>query len=127
MPYCPICRYEYSPGIRTCPDCGAELVPDLPPEVESPNPEKEMVTKSVFKAPDEFAALTIQSALEAEGITSEVRSFQIAMYDGIAMMQKPFWGEVLVLEEDFERAKQIVEDFLSTEGKTEIPEEDDQK
>jgi hypothetical protein len=108
-----------------CPDCGAALVPELPPE--APNPEREMTTKAVYKAPDEFAALTIQSALEAEGITSEIRSFQMPMYDGIAMMQKPFWGEILVLEKDFDRGKRIVADFLSTEGKTEIEEREEEQ
>lgn len=30
MPYCPECRYEYLPGINQCPDCGTELVNELP-------------------------------------------------------------------------------------------------
>jgi hypothetical protein len=29
MPYCPIHRYEYMPGIKVCPECGAELVDEL--------------------------------------------------------------------------------------------------
>jgi len=30
MPFCPQCRYEYLPQVQTCPDCGAELVEQLP-------------------------------------------------------------------------------------------------
>ena len=30
MPYCPQCRYEYLPEINKCPDCGADLVDELP-------------------------------------------------------------------------------------------------
>lgn len=30
MPFCPVCRYEYIPGIAECADCGATLVDELP-------------------------------------------------------------------------------------------------
>jgi hypothetical protein len=30
MPFCPTCRYEYKPGILTCPDCETPLVESLP-------------------------------------------------------------------------------------------------
>lgn len=30
MPFCPNCRFEYLPGIKTCPDCGEDLVDELP-------------------------------------------------------------------------------------------------
>ena len=32
MPFCPVCRYEYIPGILECADCGATLVDELPPK-----------------------------------------------------------------------------------------------
>lgn len=30
MPFCPECKYEYRPEIRTCPDCHVDLVDELP-------------------------------------------------------------------------------------------------
>ncbi|MFH1862931.1 MAG: hypothetical protein ABH878_08990, partial [bacterium] len=30
MHFCPECRFEYLPEVSTCPDCGAELVAELP-------------------------------------------------------------------------------------------------
>ncbi len=30
---CPNCRYEYNPGVTICPDCGADLLYSLPPEI----------------------------------------------------------------------------------------------
>lgn len=35
MPFCPVCRMEYEPGIERCPDCGEPLVDQLPPEPEA--------------------------------------------------------------------------------------------
>lgn len=32
MSFCPSCKYEYIPGITTCPDCDVELVEKLPEE-----------------------------------------------------------------------------------------------
>lgn len=31
MPFCPECRYEYTGDVDRCPDCGKELVAELPP------------------------------------------------------------------------------------------------
>ena len=62
--FCPHCRYEYLEGIRVCPDCGAALVAELPPEDE---PEYiEMVT--VLKTHDTSVLLLAKSMLEEEGI-----------------------------------------------------------
>jgi len=30
MPFCPSCKYEYESNVNKCPDCGLELVADLP-------------------------------------------------------------------------------------------------
>jgi hypothetical protein len=32
MPFCPACREEFREGFTQCSDCGAALVPELPPE-----------------------------------------------------------------------------------------------
>jgi hypothetical protein len=29
MPYCPECRFEYRPGVKTCPECKLDLVDKL--------------------------------------------------------------------------------------------------
>ena len=75
----------------------------------------------VYKAPDEFMANTVKSLLDNEGIDAVIRSHQIAMYDSIAMMMKPEWGQVLVRSEDLEEAKALVEGFLSVEEEGKDP------
>lgn len=34
MPYCPKCKYEFTEGVKVCPDCGTELIESLPPNHE---------------------------------------------------------------------------------------------
>jgi len=38
MPFCPVCRAEYRPGIETCADCHVALVDELPEEYRPPPP-----------------------------------------------------------------------------------------
>lgn len=70
--------------------------------------------RSVYKAPDEFMAITIRSLLENEGMKVFVKSYQIAMYDNIAQMMRPWWGEIFVPDKDWGQAKSIVEDYLAS-------------
>ncbi|MDI6738785.1 MAG: DUF2007 domain-containing protein [Candidatus Edwardsbacteria bacterium] len=110
MPFCPRCKAEYVPGITACADCGVALVdhrpaPDQPQEIDGD-------LAAVYEAPDQFMAATVESLLRHEGISAVTRSRQMPMYDGLAMMQHPVWGTVLVLERDAERAREIVEEYL---------------
>lgn len=77
-----------------------------------------MALKAVYSPPDELLANTVRDLLESAGIPALVRSFQIPAYDGIARMMRPTWGEVLVEEEDWERARELVEGFLASADTT---------
>jgi hypothetical protein len=110
MPFCPHCKTEYVPGIAACADCGAVLVghrpaPDQPREIGG-----DLV--AVYEAPDQFLAVTVESLLLQEGISAVVRSRQMPMYDGLALMQNPMWGAVLVLERDAGRAAKMIDEYL---------------
>ncbi len=77
-----------------------------------------MKTKLLFKPDNELLALSIKSLLENEGIYSIVRSYQIPAYDGIAQMMRPKWGEILVAEDNYDKAKDLLDDFLTNANKT---------
>lgn len=77
-----------------------------------------MALKAVYSPPDELLANTVRDLLESAGIPALVRSFQIPAYDGIARMMRPTWGEVLVEEADWERARELVEGFLASADAT---------
>lgn len=62
MPYCPKCRCEYDEGVKTCCDCGSELVDALSPEEE---PAREAFLMTVA---DEMEFLVVESKLREYGI-----------------------------------------------------------
>jgi len=73
-----------------------------------------MAMKILYKAPDELMANSVKDLLEQEGIPAVIRSFQIPAYDGIAKMMRPAWGDILVEEESWDRAKEMVDGFLAS-------------
>jgi len=74
--FCPICRYEYNDDIYTCPDCGAELVDELPEiqeeEKEPEEPEEEWV--EIGKVTSlQYAQMALE-ALRSKGIPAVILS-----------------------------------------------------
>lgn len=67
---------------------------------------------NVYDAPDEFMAKTIESLLEANGIKSIIKSYQIPLYDSIGTLMKGRWGEVLVHDSDSLKARELIKGFL---------------
>jgi hypothetical protein len=72
--------------------------------------------KTVYRPESEFMANTVRDLLEQSGIAAMVHSFQIPAYDGVALVMRPAWGEVLVMEDDWEKAQELVEGFLAAQG-----------
>jgi hypothetical protein len=70
--------------------------------------------KILYKPDNELLAIRIRDLLEQEGIESILHSYQMPWYDGLAKMMRPEWGEVLVQEDDFERAREVLTDLLET-------------
>jgi hypothetical protein len=88
-----------------------------------------MALKSVYKPDNELMAMSIKSLLEQSGIQAMVHSFQIPWYNGLAKMMRPEWGEILVDEDDYNEAVEIIENFLVSQQNhaqdTETPELDE--
>ncbi|MBS4015301.1 MAG: DUF2007 domain-containing protein [Candidatus Latescibacteria bacterium] len=77
-----------------------------------------MALKSVYKPDTELLAMSLKSLLEQSGIQAMLHSFQIPWYDGLAKMMRPEWGEILVDEDDYEQAKEIIDNFLASQSDT---------
>ena len=67
---------------------------------------------SVYKAHDEFEAISLRGLLLKEGIEAVIQSRQIPMYDGVMTLAIGYWGDLLVKEEDLKEAKDIIDGFL---------------
>jgi len=72
--------------------------------------------KAVYRPADELMANSVRDLFEENGIPAMIRSFQIPAYDGLARVMRPVWGEVLVEEEDMDRARALLDAFLSTDA-----------
>ena len=59
--------------------------------------------------------------LKEAGINASYRSFTIPAYDGITE-STPYWGEVVVLDQDAERADEIIVEYLKSMDAQEIEE-----
>ncbi len=70
--------------------------------------------KSVYQAPNEFAAITIMEMLKSQGIECVLRGKETTWLDGLPTVLKGYWGEVLVREEDYPDAEECVREFLAT-------------
>jgi len=83
-----------------------------------------MSVVAVYRALDEVTGRALLAALESEGIRAELRLFHNPWE--IPWLEGNPWGEILVLEEDAERARKVIEDFLANaNGDTASPNEDE--
>lgn len=68
--------------------------------------------KRVYLAPDEFTAITLREMLKSQNIKAMIQRFETSWLDGLPKMMRGGWGEVLVNEEDTEKAEEYIKEFL---------------
>ena len=99
--FCPNCRYEYENHVSICPECGAVLVPELPPE-ETPQ-YTDLVT--VYTTSDAGMIGLVKSILEDAGIDYYVRGESTKALFAAGFM------EVQVHPEDADEAEMLIEEM----------------
>ncbi len=67
---------------------------------------------TAWRFEDEGLGLLVQKVLEDEGIRSEIKSEQIPWMDGIMKAARGYWGDLMVLERDAARAREIIRAYL---------------
>ncbi len=112
MPFCPMCRSEYTREIEKCTDCNSYLVESLPPENAEAEPEA--VLTEVYAAAGDKEALIVKGLLESEGImcslSSDIPHSVIPLnIDGLGVVR------ITVAEEDAERAAEIIASYQEEE------------
>ena len=73
MPFCPKCRYEYTPEVATCPDCNERLVTSLPIEEEAAEVVYEDWTQVARLTSPQYAEMLLE-ALQAKDIPIVIQS-----------------------------------------------------
>ena len=114
---CPNCEYEYVDGIKTCPDCGADLIPKEDFEGNLVNPSDWVI---VYTSDQEYEADMIKANLEGADIETLVLSQKDRNYPSVGDFSVV---KILVKRDDSNEAVKIIEDINSHDGATD---EDDE-
>lgn len=104
MPYCPNCKYEYVKGIDKCPDCGAELVDELPPEIILNEADWVVVYTTSF----DYEAEMLKGNLESAGISATILSQKDSSFPAPGDLSII---KLLVKKEDAESAVTFLNEF----------------
>jgi NADPH:quinone reductase-like Zn-dependent oxidoreductase len=76
------------------------------------NPDDSIDLVSVYRASKESVADIIRALLESEGIDVIFRSnHSSTVYDGIFAVSEGYWADLLVREDQAERAREIIHVF----------------
>jgi|GEM_PF-1691027 len=100
---------------------GVPTVPVFPAETETEARIARKVlagvpTVPVFRAATEIEAQIAREVLEKAGIRYLEASRQIPWYDGIMTIGEGFYGELYVLEKDYDRAAELLEEYVDNFG-----------
>ena len=71
--FCPVCKYEYKPGIKICPDCGEKLVEKFPQD-ENEKSLDNIKFVPLPNLPGRVYADMVKETLEAKGIPCYIRA-----------------------------------------------------
>ncbi len=110
MPYCPECRDEFEDWVKECPDCKVKLVDELPPLPEEKMREGPLV--HIATAPNEIEARLWKGILEDNGINSMIK---VAESLNLYLSPLALKHRLYVLEEDEEKAREILGDITVSE------------
>lgn len=106
MPFCPNCDAEYKGKLSVCPECGEHLNDDEEVELEEVEVDEIESMLCVFRSPTEEESEAATEVLREAGLKYVFRPL------GRLHQSEAFDGEFYVNEDDFEEAKQILEDVV---------------
>ncbi|MBU0519654.1 DUF2007 domain-containing protein [bacterium] len=114
MPFCPNCRYEYVAEVKSCPDCEAELIDELPDLFESLKNVKWVALRPL---PGVVYAKMIAEVLDQNEIPNYIHSLFGSGAMGV-ITGADFAGseaKIMVPETLKEKAQAIMDDMMQEE------------
>lgn len=114
--YCPVCKAEYRQGFRRCSDCDVDLVPSLPQEIRTENPDTPL---AVWSGDDPVAFGVAIAALKNEGIPT-IELSEHDPWGRIADIHGPLY-RILAHRRDATRADAAIKSALAADSCDEIP------
>ena len=114
MPFCPLCKAEYSPGTKRCPDCECDLVEELPEEadLERLDGDEELPEDLVllYSTRNKVYVEFLKETLENSNIPCYLRSSGSFFEDGLGYVTKGRRGyKIYVPADKYEEALAIKE------------------
>lgn len=101
-----------APAARAEAPIPGRVAPASARSVPDSGTDRQMRYRPVYKAPDEWTAVTIKELLCSAGLNAQVLPILEPFEDGIDRMIEGYWGKVLVLESDLEDACRLIGDYL---------------
>lgn len=112
MKYCPKCVAEYRDEIATCADCGVPLISEAElasrPELRRQEHDATTAFVQAGTADNPFEADACTAAVDAAGIPVLSRMRRGSAVDAITTGISQPWWEILVPEDQLERAQQVI-------------------
>jgi hypothetical protein len=116
MPFCPLCKSEYSPGTKRCPDCEVDLIEELPEDAESDDSVEDLPENLVFlyNTRNKVYAEFLKETLENSGIPCYLKTSGSFLEEGLGYVTKNKGGyKIYVPEDKYEESKAIKEQTVS--------------
>lgn len=106
MPFCPNCDAEFKGTLSVCPECGEHLNDQEEIDLEALKEDEHEGLHCLFRSPEEEESEAATEALREAGIVFVFRPL------GRVHQSEAFDGEFYVAEDDFEKAKEVLEDVV---------------
>lgn len=111
MAYCPKCRYEYRGAVDVCPDCGIDLVSDVPPEF--PDDIDEMDWVELYTFPGLLYARMAVEMLHLEGIPAYSAASYSSVNNGLNRSDYASDSAIVyTLESEYDTAYDLIEPMI---------------
>ena len=116
MPFCPLCKAEYSPGTKRCPDCEVDLIEELPEEADLEGIDEELPENLVllYSTRNKVYAEFLKETLENSNIPCYMKSSGSFFEEGLGYVTKKKGGyKIYVPEDKYEEGLAIKEQTVS--------------